>query len=73
MQKLQPQIQAVREKYKDNPQKLNQATMEIFKENKVNPVGGCLHIPDHHPAFRRLLRHAAKCLRTALRLVPVGG
>lgn len=51
MQKLQPQIQAVREKYKDNPQKLNQATMEIFKENKVNPVGGCLPILITIPLF----------------------
>jgi len=51
MQKLQPQIQVVREKYKDNPQKLNQATMEIFKENKVNPVGGCLPILITIPLF----------------------
>jgi len=51
MQKLQPQIQAVREKFKDNPQKLNQATMEIFKENKVNPVGGCLPILITIPLF----------------------
>jgi YidC/Oxa1 family membrane protein insertase len=51
MQKLQPQLQAVREKHKDNPQKLNQATMEIFKENKVNPLGGCLPILITIPLF----------------------
>jgi YidC/Oxa1 family membrane protein insertase len=51
MQKLQPQLQEVREKYKENPQKLNQATMEIFKENKVNPLGGCLPILITIPLF----------------------
>ncbi|MBM3874408.1 MAG: membrane protein insertase YidC [Verrucomicrobia bacterium] len=51
MQKLQPQLQAVREKHQDNPQKLNQATMEIFKENKVNPLGGCLPILITIPLF----------------------
>ncbi len=42
MQKIQPEIKAMREKYKDNPQKQQQATMELFKKHKVNPVGGCL-------------------------------
>ncbi|HEX2100831.1 MAG TPA: YidC/Oxa1 family insertase periplasmic-domain containing protein, partial [Candidatus Synoicihabitans sp.] len=51
MQKLQPQMQAVREKYKDNPQKLNQATIAIFKENKVNPMGGCIPILITIPLF----------------------
>lgn len=51
MQKLQPQMQAMREKHKDNPQKLNQATLELFKENKVNPAGGCLPILITIPFF----------------------
>lgn len=51
MMKLQPQMKEVREKYKDNPQKLNQATMEIFKANKVNPMGGCLPILITIPLF----------------------
>jgi YidC/Oxa1 family membrane protein insertase len=51
MQKLQPQMQAVREKYKDNPQKLNQATIALFKENKVNPMGGCIPILITMPLF----------------------
>jgi YidC/Oxa1 family membrane protein insertase len=42
MQKFQPEIQALREKYKDNPQKMQTATMELYKEHKVNPMGGCL-------------------------------
>jgi YidC/Oxa1 family membrane protein insertase len=42
MQKFQPEIQAIREKYKDNPQKMQTAMMELYKEHKVNPMGGCL-------------------------------
>ena len=51
MQKIQPLMQAMREKYKDNPQKLNQATLELFKEHKVNPMGGCLPILITIPFF----------------------
>ena len=42
MQKIQPQINKLREKYKDNPQKLNQEVMKVYKENNVNMFGGCL-------------------------------
>jgi YidC/Oxa1 family membrane protein insertase len=51
MVKVQPLMQAIREKHKDNPQKLNQATMELFKEHKVNPLGGCLPILITMPLF----------------------
>lgn len=51
MQKLAPLMQAVREKYKDQPQKMNQATMELFKEHKVNPAGGCIPILITIPLF----------------------
>lgn len=51
MVKIQPQMQAIREKYKDSPQKMNQATMELFKEHKVNPMGGCLPILITIPFF----------------------
>ncbi len=51
MQKLQPQLKEIREKFKDNPQKLNQATMEVFKQNKVNPMGGCLPVLITIPLF----------------------
>jgi len=51
MAKLQPQLQAMREKYKDNPRKQQEATMELFKTNKVNPVGGCLPILITIPFF----------------------
>tara|TARA_Y100001934_G_C12383847_1_gene794338 strand:- start:775 stop:2463 length:1689 start_codon:yes stop_codon:yes gene_type:complete len=42
MQAIQPEITALKEKYKSNPQKLNQATMALYKEKGVNPLGGCL-------------------------------
>lgn len=44
MAKIQPELQAIREKHKDNPQKQQQATMELFKTRKINPVGGCFPI-----------------------------
>ncbi|MCC5021927.1 MAG: YidC/Oxa1 family insertase periplasmic-domain containing protein [Candidatus Synoicihabitans palmerolidicus] len=51
MAKLQPLMKEVREKFKDQPQKLNEATLKIFKENKVNPMGGCLPILITMPLF----------------------
>jgi YidC/Oxa1 family membrane protein insertase len=51
MAKLQPELQVLREKFKDNPQKQQAATMELFKKHKVNPVGGCLPILITIPFF----------------------
>ena len=51
MQKFQPQIAALKEKFKDNPQKLNQATLELFKAHKINPMGGCLPMLITMPLF----------------------
>jgi len=42
MQALQPQINALREQYKDDPQKLQKEQMELFRKHKVNPLAGCL-------------------------------
>jgi YidC/Oxa1 family membrane protein insertase len=42
MQAIQPEVSALKEKHKSNPQKLNQATMELYKAKGVNPLGGCL-------------------------------
>ena len=42
MQKVQPEIKKLQEKYKKDSQKLIQAVMEVYKEHKVNPIGGCL-------------------------------
>jgi YidC/Oxa1 family membrane protein insertase len=51
MQALQPQMKAIADKYKDDPLKKNQKTMEFMKENKVNPMGGCLPMLLQMPVF----------------------
>lgn len=51
MQKLQPEIERIRAKYKDNPQAMNTAMMALYKENKVNPAGGCLPLLLQMPLF----------------------
>jgi len=42
MSALQPQMKEIQEKYKEDPQKMNQKLMEFMKQNRVNPLGGCL-------------------------------
>ena len=42
MQAVQPELQKLKEKYKNDPQKASRAQMELFKERGVNPMGGCL-------------------------------
>jgi len=42
MQELQPKLTALKEKYKKDPQKMNQETMKLYKQHGVNPMGGCL-------------------------------
>lgn len=51
MQKLQPQIAALKEKYKDDAQKFGQEQMALFRAHKVNPAGGCLPILVQLPVF----------------------
>jgi len=51
MQKIQPEVAALREKNKNNPQKLNQEIMELYKKHKVNPFGGCLPMVMQMPIF----------------------
>ncbi len=42
MQRVQPKIEALRCKYKDDPMRLQRETMELYKEHKINPLAGCL-------------------------------
>jgi YidC/Oxa1 family membrane protein insertase len=51
MAAVQPQMKELQEKYKDNPQKLNQKMMELWKEHKINPLGGCLPMLIQMPVF----------------------
>ena len=51
MRKLAPRIQALRDRYGDDKQRLNQAMMEIYQKEKINPLGGCLPILIQIPFF----------------------
>ena len=51
MQKLQPLLTELREKYRDDPQRLNKATMRLYKEHGVNPLGGCIPYLPQIPIF----------------------
>ncbi|MBI2359783.1 MAG: membrane protein insertase YidC [Deltaproteobacteria bacterium] len=68
MQKLQPQMERMRERFKDDREKLNKEIMELYRRNKVNPLGGCLPMVLQFPVFIGLynalltpieLRHAS--------------
>ena len=51
MQKIQPMVKELREKYKDNKQIMNTKMMELYKKERVNPLGGCLPILVQIPVF----------------------
>jgi len=67
MQKVQPKLNEIKERYKDDKQKMNAAVMELYKTHKINPLGGCLPMIIQIPVFIALyqllsyaieLRHA---------------
>ena len=67
MRELAPRLQAMKEKYGDDKQKMQQAMMELYRTEKINPMGGCLPILVQIPVFIALywtllgsveLRHA---------------
>lgn len=51
MQKLQPRIKMLQEKFKDDKESLNREMMALYKENKVNPAAGCLPLLVQLPVF----------------------
>ncbi len=51
MKAITPRMQALRERFKGEPQKMNAALMELYKTEKVNPFGGCLPIVIQIPVF----------------------
>jgi YidC/Oxa1 family membrane protein insertase len=64
MQEIQPLVKAVQAKYKDNAQKQQQEVMALYKEHKVNPLGGCLPMLIQIPVFIALF----VVLRSAIEL-----
>ncbi|AZY50733.1 membrane protein insertase YidC [Bordetella avium] len=51
MKQVAPRLQALKEKYGDDRQKLNQAMMEMYRTEKINPLGGCLPMVVQIPVF----------------------
>jgi YidC/Oxa1 family membrane protein insertase len=51
MRQVQPRLLAIRERYKDDRARLNQAMMELYKKEKINPLGGCFPILIQIPVF----------------------
>src|SRR5947209_15819960 len=56
MQRLQPEIKRLQTKYKNDRTKLNEEMMKFYKENKVNPLSGCLPLILQLPLFIVLYR-----------------
>ncbi|MBU1727562.1 MAG: membrane protein insertase YidC [Candidatus Omnitrophica bacterium] len=63
MQAVQPKVEEIRRLYKDNPQRLNKEIMALYKEHKVNPLGGCLpmllQMPIFFALYQALIRSVA--------------
>ena len=64
MQEIQPLMKEIQEKYKDNPQRLQQETWALYKEKKVNPMSSCLPMLIQIPVFIALFN----VLRSAVEL-----
>jgi YidC/Oxa1 family membrane protein insertase len=56
MKKLQPLMKEIREKYKDDKQRMNQEVMGLYRTYKINPLGGCLPMVVQLPVFFALYR-----------------
>ncbi len=56
MQKIQPMMAALKDKYKDDREGLNKAVMELYRDHKVNPLGGCLPMLVQIPVFFALYK-----------------
>ncbi len=62
MQKLQPKMAKIKEKYKSDPTKMNQEVMSLYKTYKVNPLGGCLPMVLQIPVFFALYKVLLQCI-----------
>ena len=68
MQRLQPEMERIKEKYKNDASAMNAAVMALYKENKVNPAGGCLPMLLQMPLFVALYQVLFNAIE--LRLAP---
>jgi YidC/Oxa1 family membrane protein insertase len=69
MQRVQPEIKKIQQKYKDDKQKQNEEIMRFYQENKINPLSGCFPLLMQMPVFWALFR----LLRSAQDHVPTSG
>ena len=72
MSALSPKMQELREKYKDDPTRMNQEVMKLYKDYGINPVSGCAPDADPDPDLLRSLHHAAADGGIAKRQLPLG-
>jgi YidC/Oxa1 family membrane protein insertase len=56
MQKLQPEMQKIRDKFKNDRERLNKEIMELYRKHRVNPLGGCLPMLVQIPVFFALYK-----------------
>ena len=71
MQALKPEMDRINEKYKTDMQKRSQATQELYRKHKINPLGGCLPVFLQLPIFIGLYR--ALMVDVELRQSPLFG
>ena len=64
LQRLQPELKAIQNKYKDDKQRQQQEMMKFYKENNVNPLGSCLPLVAQLPVFISLFYMLRTSLRT---------
>lgn len=62
MQTMQPQIEKLRQTYKDNPQKLNREIMALYRHHRINPLGGCFPMFLQMPIFFAFYRTLARSI-----------
>src|SRR6201996_2787313 len=63
LQKMQPQLKALQNKYKDDKQHQQQELMKFYKENQINPLGSCLPLVAQLPVFISLFYMLRQSLR----------
>src|SRR5262245_18298950 len=51
MQRLEPEMKKIQNQYRDDREKLNEELLKFYKENDINPVGGCLPLVVQLPVF----------------------
>jgi YidC/Oxa1 family membrane protein insertase len=71
MRELQPQMERLREQYKDDREKLNKEMMELYRRYKINPLGGCLPMVVQMPVFVGLYQALSQAIE--LRQAPFFG